>query len=450
MLQPDFIPSQEPVIRVGIILPEDDFTSVTILVPEQEAYQLSVDGRDFGLQEGSPLFFKLSKHTLQLQLKGELLSTETEFHLFPVRETKRLAPQQGCLVKNVISGRGFHWKKYIDVRLGGELIVRHRQNRLMLINQLPLEHYLMCVATSEMGAASPTALIEAQTIAARSWILANVEQKHLDLGIDVCNDDCCQRYQGTTFLSTQSVTGALNTFGQVLLYDQKICDARYSKSCGGVMESFATIWDNKPVPYLQVKADAESDPPEWKKPLSEEQHIKTWIDHVPNTFCSPHMIPEKDLKKYLGSVDEEGTYFRWVQEITQETLCNTLQTFHSLSVRYVNNLIVKKRGGSGRINHLTVLYTDENGIERSLELSSEFAVRQSLHPQFLYSSAFYVEIEKDEKDIPLRFILHGAGWGHGVGLCQIGALGMALHNYSTEAILTHYYPGSILKQIYSK
>lgn len=448
MLTPGIIPHTEPRLRVGIVLPQDNFTSISLITPTKYDYQIEHQGKRHTPGHSMEILFKLQQNHIEFRLDNSVFLAEEEIILKPVQEKTTLSPQDGVIVKNVISGRDFHWKKQIDVYLPGTVIIRRHEKNLLVINELPIEHYLMCVATSEMGATCPPALIEAQTIAARSWMLANVELKHIKLTMDVCNDDCCQRYQGTTFLSDQSVQGALNTYGKVLIYEDQICDARYSKSCGGVMESFDAIWGGTNPPYFQVKADAAEEPMEWIKPLSEEAHFRRWVKSRPMTFCSPWIVPEKELKKYLGSVDEEGTYFRWEEQITQEELTQNINHFHSLGAKAIVNLEVLNRGGSGRINRLAVEYLDANDEHQILLLQSDFSIRQSLHPKFLYSSALLIYPVMGESDLPELFRYQGAGWGHGAGLCQIGALGMALQNYSSEQILQHYYPGSELKKIY--
>ncbi len=443
MLTPGSIPRQEPRIRVGIVLPEDRYTSLTLLIPDTEQYQINYSGRTLLPQSGSEIYFKNRANDVLFTLNEQEYYAPNEISIFPVVEPNAPGPGSGIKVKNIISGRDFHWKKYIDVSYAGTLILRKADDRIILINELPLEQYLMCVATSEMGAACPQALIEAQTITARSWMLANVEQKHVDLGMDVCNDDCCQRYQGTTFLSEQSVKGALNTSGKVLLYDDKICDARYSKSCGGVMESFENVWPGGPLPYLQIKADADKEPVEWNKPLSREAHFEQWVHSMPNTFCSPHTIPENELKQYLGSVDEQGHYFRWEEKIKSTDLIQNLQHFYPIKATKINAIRVIARGGSGRATQVIVDYTNDSGEKLELLLEDEFKIRQGLHKKFLYSSAFIIQKKSDD-----LFVLKGAGWGHGVGLCQIGALGMSLKNYSSKQIVLHYFPGSQLNKIY--
>ncbi len=449
MLTPGAIPTEEPTLRIGIVLPEDNYTSIELDTPQEASYQIEFMGRTFTTDGSNTFFFKRQADQIHIQSHNDEWYAEKKVKLYPVVDQDNIGPKNGVKIKNVISGRSFHWKKYINVYLPGTIIIQKHGDELLVINELPLEQYLMCVATSEMGRACPPALLEAQTITARSWMLANVEQKHRSIGIDVCNDDCCQRYQGSTFLSAPSVEAARNTHGQVLMYDDQICDARYSKSCGGVMESFEHIWPGGPHPYLQIKADAENDPPEWQKPLSDETNIKQWLRQNPQTFCSPAIVPEEDLKKYLGSVDEAGKYFRWRISVDQKELTNNLNRHFFLGAKTIRSLKPLSRGGSGRINRLQIQYENSDGKTKTFDLESEYNVRLGLHPKFLYSSAVLIEPQMEGEGAPERFVYTGGGWGHGVGLCQIGALGMALSGYATDAILEHYYPGSRLKKIYS-
>ncbi len=448
MLTPGKVPGQEPRISVGIILPEDQYTSINLSLPAESDYQMESAGRIFRPASKAECFFKLEKNKINVRFGAEQFTTESEIKIYPIIEPKTLHASAGLRLKNVISGRSFHWKKYIDVTLPGMVVIKKYEHCLIVINDLPIEQYFMCVATSEMGAACPPALIESQTITARSWMLANIEQKHRHLGMDVCNDDCCQRYQGSNYLTRHAVDGALNTYGRVLIYGGQICDARYSKSCGGMMESFDTIWDGDPLPYMQVKPDSDKAPSEFKMPLSDEQNFRDWVDSVPDTFCSSKTIPENELKKYLGGVDEEGQYFRWEIEITSDGLIKNLRNFLSVEAKSILELQALNRGGSGRLNRVRIRFIDARDQEKDLLLTSEFQIRQVLHRQFLYSSAFYIETKPGNGTPQGQFILKGAGWGHGAGLCQIGALGMALKGYSAEQIVAHYYPGSELKKIY--
>ncbi len=288
MLLPGIIPKEEPVLRVGIILPEDNKKSVSLKIRNQKTCLFYVDDKETSLPEGGELKIMVSDDGLGIP------GVENSLEIQNIRLVQQ-NPDDFILVEKVVAGRGFHWLKEIPVKLPHTLEISLKDNFLLLLNELPLETYLACVATSEMGAECPDSYIEAQTIVARSWMLANVEQKHVHLGFDVCNDDCCQRYQGVNNLTDKSREGALKTSGLVLMYEDKICDARYSKSCGGVMEKFENLWENKPLPYMQNIPDAKIP---FDVDLSCEEEMEKWVVDTPKTFCSPHYIPEEHLKKF--------------------------------------------------------------------------------------------------------------------------------------------------------
>jgi SpoIID/LytB domain protein len=239
-----------------------------------------------------------------------------------------------------------------------------------------------------------------------------------------------------------------NTRGQVLVYGDRICDARYSKSCGGIMEKFSTIWGGQDYDYLQVAPDTGPGTAEKIIPLNSEQEITEWIDQTPLSFCSSKTVPEKNLKKYLGRVDEEGKYFRWQLTYSQQEICALLNERLNLKARSILDFIPLQRGGSGRLIRLQINYRDRDGKECTTLINRDVEIRRILHRRFLYSSCIYFSRKSGPENYPVEFTIHGAGWGHGVGLCQIGALGMALQDYKTEDILKHYYPGSQLKLIY--
>ena len=440
MLIPNAIPDKEPLIRVGIILPEDKFTFIEIKKSRSNDYRFISDESEEYLAQELLHQFEHSEDKIVLNGKKKSFSWRIE-----PKHRHNIGPEHGLKVKNIFAGRGFHWEKTIDVTLPGSIEISLFNNYLILINELPLEEYLMCVATSEMGAECPQALIESQTVAARSWLLANIEQKHVRMSMDVCNDDCCQRYQGSGNLTAQSLEGTRRTSGLVLQYKNKICDARYSKSCGGMMESFHTIWPGIDLNYLQSIPDAPHGFKYPTLPLSNEKNIKKWIDSTPETYCSSKTISESNLKKYLGSVDEVGTYFRWQIEYTQQELCDLLNLKLGLGATAILDFDVPKRGGSGRLYQLRIIFRNRDKQEKRFLLDGEYKIRQAFHKGFLYSSCFYIATRADH---PINFQLKGAGWGHGVGFCQIGALGMAIKGYTTEQIVAHYYPGSELKKIY--
>ena len=439
MLQNGVIPKSEPLIRVGIILPEDKQNSLNLEITHPQHTELTLGSGSQLSLESISLDVEIKDNRLCVKTNGNSISSNS----LKIKQTKC---DSSVTIHSVIAGRGFHWAKHIPVKLPHTVEFSVVDGHLLLINELPLETYLACVATSEMGAACPSAFLEAQTIVARSWMLANIEQKHIFLGFDVCNDDCCQRYQGKNNFTEQSFTASFASSGQVLIYDEKICDARYSKSCGGVMETFENLWENTPLPYMKNITDTPQAVP---KDLSDENTAKEWILSSPISYCSSEYIPEKDLKKYLGDVDESGEYYRWTVEISQEELCKHLQNIMDPELATVLDLLPLKRAGSARLLELEIQYLNKSGTKKTKIVYKDYEVRRLLHPMFLYSSAIVIDKkEADPSKTPEKFIYHGAGWGHGAGLCQIGGLGMGLNGKSAEEIVLHYYPGSKLEKIY--
>ncbi len=443
MLEKGVIPAAEPTLRVGIIMPEDNYTRIAVSTPAHQSYHINAYNKRLKITSGELLSFRIAGDAIVLNDQ----TTAPEWTITP-EDKYPVEPGAGLKIHQVTAGRGFHWQKMIGVFLPGSAYIRTAQQKLILINELPLEDYLMCVATSEMGQGCPAALIHAQTIVARSWMLANVEQKHHSLGMDVCNDDCCQRYQGTSNLNQPAIDAAHATRGQVILFEKRICDARYSKSCGGMMETFNTIWGGSELPYLQNIPDYDQPIKTIRLPLTSEKNIRHWIDHVPESFCSSSQVAEHTLKKYLGAVDEDGAYFRWHVHYTQQEITALLNEKVNLQAAAVLDVLARERGGSGRIKLLEIRYLDRHGEEKSFFLERDVSIRNALHPGFLYSSCFYIKPGSEKEGIPEDFTIRGAGWGHGVGMCQIGALGMALAGYKASDIVKHYYPGCRLETIY--
>ncbi|MFO7841475.1 MAG: SpoIID/LytB domain-containing protein [Fidelibacterota bacterium] len=440
MLKPGVIPSTEPKIRVGIVLPKDDQKKITAFFSNMCDFEMAVDTLTFSTCEIPSILFKVENNGITFTINEKKYEKVHKVVFRPIKETAHIT------LDPVVSGREFHWRKYISVRVPEKVEIFLSGGSLLVVNELPLERYLSCVATSEMGAACPPALIEAQTVVARSWMLANVEQKHVHLGIDVCNDDCCQRYQGLNNLTENSKKGAEATRGRVIKYKNEICDARYSKSCGGKMEVFENLWEDTPLPYMQNIPDM---PKGHTVPdLTIEENARKWIMSTPKeAFCSSYTVPENKLKKYIGACDEEGEYFRWTVEINNDDLSANLRDKLGIEVKDVLDMQIRKRGGSARSLELVILYLDFNDKECETIVYKDYNARLVLHPKFLYSSAVIIDKIGSGK-IPKRFIYHGAGWGHGAGMCQIGALGMSLKGYSTKEILKHYYPGSTYTKIY--
>ncbi len=418
--------TSEPIIHVGIILPEDKKTAIRIQIPNQSKYLINNQVVSDSLE--------IECHNDTLFVNGNKYKDIT---ISPTKDD----PIISITVDSVLAGRGFHWQKDIKTNLPGKVIIKNHSGSLFLINELLVEQYLPYVATSEMNADCPTALLEAQTIAARSWLLTNRKVNHPDLNIDVCNDDCCQRYQGVTNVPKESLQAIHNTYGQVLQYNNEICDARYSKSCGGITESFENVWGGKPIPYL-------SSIPDFPQPYKQTVDLLNFINSSPPAFCSEKYVKPQEFQKYLGKVDTTDSYYRWNIEYSQEELTSIINAKLDLNVKAVKKLISLKRSFSGRITILRIDYIDQSDKNKSIILNSEYDIRNALHEQFLYSSAFVIKQESNHSKYPKSFKLTGAGWGHGVGLCQIGTLGMALEGYSSDAILIHYFKGAQINKLY--
>ena len=258
---------------------------------------------------------------------------------------------------------------------------------------------------------------------------------------DVCADDHCQRYQGITKQSTELVKKVIEaTRGEVAMHADVICDARFSKCCGGVMETFENVWEPIVHPYLQAKAD---NLPENSVPdLTDEQCAEDWIRSVPPAFCNTN--DANVLKQVLNDYDQETPdFYRWKVTYHQEELSSLIKARSGIDYGDIIALEPVERGTSGRIKRLRII-----GTERVKTIGKELEIRRTLSPSHLYSSAFVVDAEGEEEGVPRQFTLTGAGWGHGVGLCQIGAAMMAEKKYAYMDILTHYYPGIDINKYY--
>ena len=434
MLVKGNIPHSEPTVSIGLVLPEDNQTELMLSFSNLNAFKFLLDGTPIEIAE-TDLTIRVQNN--ELAVNGHQVS---EVWCVPL-----IAEKDDYIQLNPIrAGRGFHWEKNIKIKVLGDVRISLKDGQLFVVNQVTLEKYTMCVATSEMNANCPPALLEAQTIAARSWLLAAEEQKHKDLGLDACNDDCCQRYQGVNNLTESAVAAGQSTHGKVLIYYHQICDARYSKSCGGITENNENVWSEEPKPYLRSIQDSEGIPPPM---LHNSIGQKSWFLSNPACFCSPDYVPEDELAAYLGNVDEKGNYFRWSVSLTQQELLESVNHKTGSDFEYIHSLIPLKRGSSGRIIRLNIDGTINNQSS-TITVETEYEIRHVLHPDFLFSSAFIIQTDFDDGSHPTHFHLKGAGWGHGVGLCQIGALGMALAGKSSGDILNHYFRSTELLKLY--
>jgi stage II sporulation protein D len=361
---------------------------------------------------------------------------------------------------NVIIGNRFHWERREDQTFRGDLILQPRKDdTITAINEIPLEDYLTSVISSEMNAAAPMEFLKAHAILSRSWLLAALhrgkkaretsgpprksvekegevirwyEREDHDL-FDVCADDHCQRYQGITkIVSEQAAKAVRETLGRVITTQDEICDARYSKACGGLTEEFGTAWEDKRVPYLGSVSDA----PVPHRPIEKEEEARRWILSLPEAYCNTK--DDRLLEKILPDVDRETqSFFRWTIEYSRAELEEILREKSGFDFGSLQEIAPLHRGPSGRISRLKIV-----GSKRSMVFGKELEIRRWLSRSHLYSSAFVVTFEAG------HVIFHGAGWGHGVGLCQIGAAVMATRGFSAEEILGHYFRGTEIRKIY--
>jgi peptidoglycan hydrolase-like amidase len=366
-------------------------------------------------------------------------------------------------------GIGFHWEQREEQAFTGELEVRvTKELQLLLINRTSVEEYLTSVISSEMSETAHPELLKAHAVISRSWLLAQLapwkvnrlapgagaqqidaqtifrwydRENHDDF--DVCADDHCQRYQWVTKAATVSASNATGkTAGEVLMFGSEICDARYSKSCGGMIESYPAAWEDVDIPYLTAHYDGVSWPEEYREPLTTEANAESWILGDPTSFCSPP--GDEVLAKILPGFDQKtGDYYRWVRRLEQEELIEILKRKLNLEIGQVLEIEPLERGASGRIIRLRLI-----GERATVTIGKELEIRRALSPSHLYSSAFVVRREDGVDQVPAAFTLHGAGWGHGVGLCQIGAAVMAEKGYDYVQILRHYFPGVRLERAY--
>ncbi len=429
------IPKEEPKISIGLVLPEDKQSELSVEICSSD-HILYLDKIEQDTKQTDLI--------IQLGPNGILVNDEP-FKDLHIKNRSR-EHSDFIYLKSIKAGRGFHWQKSIPIKILGDLHISSLESYLFVVNKVYLEDYLMCVATSEMSGSCPLALLEAQTIVARSWILAAAEKKHKDLDLDACNDDCCQRYQGIANINQESIKAAKNTRGIVLVHDDEVCDTRYSKSCGGISENNENVWDTDPKPYLKSVVDSRSSE---NNDVTSENGFRQWIKRKTFSFCGPEFITESKLTKFLGSVDVKGQYFRWKISYNNEEITDLINSKTKKSFSNISSLIPLKRGESGRITELKIVGKADDGSAYSILIESEYEIRRTLHHDFLYSSAFTVETNSNDDNGENRFTLRGAGWGHGVGLCQIGALGMALDGRKTDEILFHYYHSSKMRNTYA-
>ena len=438
-----------------------------------------------GIVSGQKIHFSLNKPYLA---KGEVVTGEQEVAfseggiLWNGNQYSSLTfhPQSADAsfsLSDVTIGVNFHWERKETQTFLGTLHFVVESDKICAINELPVERYLESVISSEMSATSSLELLKAHAVISRSWLLAQMKKRRevAESGnnffsfvkkddrlirwydredhtiFDVCADDHCQRYQGITKETSPHVAEAIRqTKGQILMDGDDICDARFSKCCGGVTEEFQYCWEDTPKNYLSsvrdiiqgVKSVGTAAPAPLPS-LQDEAAADAWIRSNPPAFCNT--TDKKILSQVLNDYDQEtADFYRWKVTLTQEKLQQLLDEKLKMNFGDILDLQAEERGKSGRISKLRIV-----GTEKTFVIGKELEIRRALSDTHLYSSALVVDrYDIDEKGVPQRFDIIGAGWGHGVGLCQIGAAVMGEEGFDYDAILLHYYQGAEIKKVY--
>jgi stage II sporulation protein D len=441
---------EEPILRVGIL---QEYSKVA--------------GRlngPFTINDAKSLSGMFSAHVRE----GRILLADVDGREIIHEKDIRCKPLDNSTftLLEVTIGVNFHWERRQEQTFRGELtLILDENGTLTAVNRISLEDYLSSVVSSEMNAEAAPEFLKAHAIASRSWLMSMLEtagssgrsenasprpapqaeefiryyQRVDHMLFDVCADDHCQRYQGITRVISENAGRAVeSTRGLFLVYDNKICDARYHKACGGLTDNFANTWDNVPVPYLTSVSDSAAP----YDPIRTEDEARQWILGDPEAYCNTK--DNNTLRRILPSFDQETTdFFRWKVTYTRTELKEIVREKSGMDFGNILRLTPLERGPSGRIIRLQIA-----GSKRTITIGKELEIRRWLSRSHLYSSAFVVSAENDASGLPVTFVLQGAGWGHGVGLCQIGAAVMALKGYTAESILKHYFRGAELQKLY--
>jgi len=450
---------REPIVGIGVILDEDAMPAVHVRVAE--------DGcRIAGADEHDATALAPGEYVLRRANGGvvvEAVGTCTVLRAEKTAPVRLLGPERGGLprpgdgfvVRDVVAGRGFHWRRTHDVSLTGDLEFHAPAGsaHLAMVNRLPLEEYLTGVITGEMSGECPIEFMKAQATAARSWLLGQPKSPHPGQPFHWCNDDCCQRYQGSGGWSERAVQAIDECRGQVLITrSNRYCDARYSKSTGGVSEDASSVWGYE-IEGLTARLDAPAGSAAARFYPVTEKNIVEYIEgawaKTTDCFASPTTVPEDTITRYLGRVDVAGQYFRWTIVKTQAELRESLSTRGGIAdLAEVLDLRPGKRGRSGRLEELHVDYRASGGERKTATIRREYHIRAGLSKNFLFSSCILIHPKRAANGALESVELRGAGWGHGAGLCQIGGLGRALKAQGYEEILAAYYTDVRLERIY--
>lgn len=440
---------KEPLITVGIVT--DEKISVK-LIGEYYVPRLDV--------------YLRNRIILRKMHNGVMLETTLgTYYITPDDIFEPFPPNNASfVVHNVPIGRSFHWERYENHRyLGSFKIISEEDDKITLINVIPLEDYLESVIRSEMSENASIELLKAQAIVARSWTLAqmkkggrkSVSEKRKNgeilrwyerdghLNYAFCNDDHCQRYHGIGKAQSIKAHEAIRlTRGLALVGQNGVCDARYSKSCGGRTEFFYNVWGKDEEQCLTSVEDYDYPTEFSEEDLSVEENARKWILSEPEAFCNTK--DEKILSSVLVGFDRETKdFYRWKVEYTQSELSELIRKNMKRDYGEILDLIPVERGASGRLVKLKIV-----GSKREIVIGKELEIRKTLSESHLYSSAIIIEKKNVINGVPQNFVIYGAGWGHGAGMCQIGAAVMGEKGYKFDEILAHYFPATKIKRYY--
>lgn len=363
---------------------------------------------------------------------------------------------------DVVIGIQFHWQRHQSQSFRGALKLIVDSEMITAINAVDVETYLQSVVSSEMSARACPEYIKAHAVLSRSWLLAQLDpddtlshyactatpdetvrwyDRQAHTLFNVCADDHCQRYQGCARANPEAVRAVEATAGEVLTFAGRLCDARFSKCCGGVTERFSTCWQPVDYPYLRPVADAPDNPA--VPDLSDEAEATRWILSTQPAYCAAP--GRKVLESVLNDFDQEtNDFYRWQVDYTADRLADIVRRRAGIDFGRIVSLTPLHRGASGRIDRLEI-----RGSRRTMVIGKELEIRRTLSESHLYSSAFVViPHDPDARGVPSSWTIRGAGWGHGVGLCQIGAAAMAYDGYDYRSILAHYFPGAEISKAY--
>jgi len=400
-----------------------------------------------------------------VQDKGQKLEFEKEVLFTPTNPAT-----ESFTLRDVVIGVDFHWQRKEKQNFSGILKFLANENKLTAINTISIDEYLKSVISSEMSAKCNIELLKAHSVISRSWLLAQIEksktikQERVDYSstilkedeitkwydredhalFDVCADDHCQRYQGVTKIFTDIAVTAVEETKGIVLTDSlgKVCDARFYKACGGITEAFENVWEPKHFDYLVPVVDYKYEPDNYKTDFTVEANAVKWIKSSPQAYCNT--TDKKILAQVLLDYDQETSdFYRWRIEYTQAELAELIRKKRGLDFGDIADIIPIQRGASARLLKMKIV-----GSKRTMIVGKELEIRKTLSKSHLYSSAIVIEKEDLKNGIPQKFVIYGAGWGHGVGLCQIGAAVMSENNFHFDEILNHYYHNSHLKKIY--